>query len=177
MDKDDAAERFLSAPQLAEVDPESRRVLLSIMVEANAAAGAVLLEQGQPNDHLSFLIQGSAAIERPTAGGGTENIATLNAPALFGTTSFFRPTPPTVSVRATTDVKLLTLHHPAFERIRRENPRATEALLLAVIRVLSERFDLLDRRLSDHLAQHHGDHPKMSELSNFRARLFEEPNL
>ena len=52
-----------------------------------------------------------------------------------------------------------------------------QALALAVVRILAERFDLLDKRVSDSLAQHADDHPKVTEWSNFRARLFEEPNL
>lgn len=173
----EAAERFLSAPLLADVDRESRKVVLEALVEARASAGAVLLEQGQPNDHLSFLIEGTATVERPLSDHRKEVLATLTAPALFGTTSFFRPTPPTVTVRATTDVRLLTLYHPAHERLRRENPRAAEALALAVVRVLAERFDLLDQRVSELLAQEADDHPKITEWSNFRARLFEEPNI
>ena len=35
----EAAERFLSAPLLGEVDPESRRALLEALVEERARAG------------------------------------------------------------------------------------------------------------------------------------------
>lgn len=173
----EAAQRFLAAPQFADINPDSLRTLLDAMVEARASAGTVLLEQGHPNDHLSILIGGSATIERTFPNRHKEVLATLNAPALFGTTSFFRPNPSTVTVRATSDVWLLTLYHPAHEKLRAEKPRAAEALLLAVVRVLADRFDLLDQRVSDHLAQHADDHPKVNEWSGFRARLFEEPAL
>ena len=69
------------------------------------------------------------------------------------------------------------MDHPAHERLRRTNPRAAEALALAVVRVLAERFDLLDKRVSDGLVQHADDQPKVTEWSGFRARLFEEPNM
>ena len=172
-----AAERFMTAPQFAGTAPDALRALLDALVEARAPAGVTLLEQGQPNDHLSILIGGTATVERTFPDRPKEGLATLNAPALFGTTSFFRPTPPTVTVRATSDVWLLTLYHPAHERLRAENPRAAEALLLAVVRALAERFDLLDQRVSDYLAEHAGDPPKVNEWSGFRARLFEEPAL
>jgi CRP-like cAMP-binding protein len=173
----EAAERFLAAPLLADVDRDARHALLDALVEARAPAGAVLLEQGQPNDHLSFLIAGTATVERTLAGRHKEVLATLTAPAIFGTTSFFRPTPPTVTVRATSDVWLLTLYHPAHDRLRRDNPRAAEALSLAVVRVIAERFDLLDKRVSDYMSQHADDAPKVTEWSDFRARLFEEPGV
>ncbi len=101
----------------------------------------------------------------------------MNAPGAFGTTSFFRPIPSTVSVRATSDVRLLTLSHPQHDLLRRRDPAAAEALAVSIVRVLSERFDLLDQRVSDYLAQHADDPPKVNEWAGFRARLFEEPNL
>jgi CRP/FNR family transcriptional regulator, cyclic AMP receptor protein len=172
-----AAERFLGAPFLADVDPALRRALLALLAEERAPARTVLLAQGQPNDHLSFLIEGSIAIERTFPEGTKETLTTLPAPAVFGTTSFFRPTAPSVSVLATTDVWFLTLYHPAHEQLRRENPRAAEALALAAVRVLADRFDVLDKRVSDYLAQHGDDQPRATEWSNFRARLFEEPHI
>jgi CRP-like cAMP-binding protein len=177
MVKGDAAERFLAAPWLADVDPELRRALLDRLEEHRAPAGAVLLAQGRPIEHLSFLIDGIATIDRTFPDGRKETLATLHAPAIFGTTSFFRPNQPTFSVRATADVRLLTLDHPAHDRLRRENPEAAEALALASLRVLAERFDLLDQRVSEYLAQHSDDHPKVTEWAGFRARLFEEPIL
>lgn len=173
----DVAERFLSSPLLADVDLDLRQALLQTLEESRAASGAVLLEQGEPNDHLSFLIEGSAEIERIFPGNRKEILAPLTAPAVFGTTSFFRPTPPTVTVRATTDVCLLTLGHPAHDQLRRDDPRTAEALAVIVVRILAERFDLLDKRVSDFLAQHAGDTPKVTEWSGFRARLFEDPNV
>lgn len=177
MVKADVAERFLAAPLLVDVDADSSRALLGFLEEDQATGGTTLLEQGKPNDHISFLVEGSAVIERSLPGGRKEALATLTAPAIFGTTSFFRGTPSTIMVRATSDVHVLTMDHPAHERLRHANPRAAEALALAIVRVLAERFDLLDQRVSDCLAQHADDQPKVTEWSGFRARLFEEPNI
>jgi CRP/FNR family cyclic AMP-dependent transcriptional regulator len=177
MVESDVARQFMAAPVLADVDPESKRALLAAMNVGRERAGTILLGQGQPNDHLSFLIEGSAVIERSHPGGRKEVLAQMTAPGIFGTTSFFRPNPPTITVRATSDVCILTMDHPAHDRLRRDDPRAAEALAVAVVRILAERFDLLDQRVSDSLAQHADDHPKVTEWSGFRARLFEEPNI
>ncbi|SIO28717.1 cAMP-binding domain of CRP or a regulatory subunit of cAMP-dependent protein kinases [Singulisphaera sp. GP187] len=171
------AEQFLVAPLLVDVELDAKRALLAMLEESHAPAGAVLLEQGEPNDHLSFLIEGSAVIERALPGGRKEILANLHAPAVFGTTSFFRPTPPTITVRASTDVCILTMGHPAHDLLRQNDPRTAESLALAVVRVLAERFDLLDKRVSDFLAQHADDQPKTTEWSGFRARLFEDTNI
>src|SRR4051794_27125012 len=102
MVKADAAERFLAAPLLDDVDRDSRRAVLNVLTEDRATVGAILMREGEPNDLLSFLIEGSALIERTLPDGRKEILANLTAPAVFGTTSFFRPNPPTVTVRATT---------------------------------------------------------------------------
>jgi CRP/FNR family transcriptional regulator, cyclic AMP receptor protein len=173
-----ATERFMSAPWLAEIDRETKLVLCSALVEDRAPAGAILLAQGQPNDHLTFLIDGTAEVERAFGNGRREIITTLTAPAVFGTTSFFLPKPPSVTVRATSNAWVLILYHPAHEALRRDHPRAAEALALAVVRVLSERFDLIDKLFTDYILQH-PDVPAdtVSEWSLFRRRLFEEHSL
>lgn len=172
----EAAEQFLAAPVLSEMDAVFRRAVLEHLSEARAPAGAVLLEQGQPNDHLSFLIGGSARIVRAYPGGHEELVATLHAPALFGESSFFRAGAPLVSVVAVGPAWVLSLDHPAHERLRLENARAAEALALVAVRVLAERFDMIDRRVSEMLRDG-GDAPRTTEWARFRAQLFEEARL
>jgi CRP/FNR family cyclic AMP-dependent transcriptional regulator len=172
-----ATERFMAAPWLAEVDLEIKKAICEALVEARAPAGATLLEQGQPNDHLTFLIEGTALVERAFHNGHRELIIPLSAPAVFGTTSFFLPTPPTVSVRATSEVWVLSLFHPAHEALRRINPKAAEAIALAVVRALSERFDLIDKLFTQRISQSSSEPVRQSEWAGFRTRLFEEPGI
>lgn len=174
----EAAERFMSAPWLESTDVELKREILLALAEERAARGSTLLAQGQPNDHLSFLIEGTADILRRGENGRADPVTTLTAPAVFGTTSFFRPDPPAVTVQATSDVRLLTLHHPAYDTLRRDRPRAAEALALAVLRAVSERFDLIDRLFAERIREHPRTGPgDASEWSRFRSRLFEEPSI
>ena len=169
-----AAERFLSTPLLSELDHEAKRAILDLLVESKAPKGTVLLAQGQPNDHMTFLIQGTVLLERTFPNGHKETITTLTAPAVFGTTSFFQPKPPTANVIAKDDVRLLSLYHPQHEELRAKHPKAAEALAVAVVRTLSERFDLLDSLFTEHMAKHRGESPRVSEWTSFRAKLFEE---
>ncbi|HEX8201744.1 MAG TPA: cyclic nucleotide-binding domain-containing protein [Isosphaeraceae bacterium] len=170
----DAAERFLAAPVLAGLDSASRRTLLKILEERRAPAGAILLSQGEPNDHLAFLIEGTVAIYRTDPRGRQEALAQLTAPTMFGLTSFFRAAPPDFTVRATADAWLLNLDHDAHDRLRRLDLRAAEQLAVAAVRVLADHFDQLDHRISAYLAEHPRDHSRATEWSDFRARLFEE---
>jgi CRP-like cAMP-binding protein len=171
-----AAERFLSGPMLAEVDADARLALSRALVEARAPGGARLIEQGKPDGRLWFLVEGSVAVVRKV-GDEDQVLARFSAPGIFGATSFFRPNPPTASIRATSDVACLTLDHAGHDRLRRDEPRAAEALALATVRALAERFDLLDVRFTEYLASHPDGHPRGNEWSAFRARLFEEPNI
>jgi CRP-like cAMP-binding protein len=174
-----AAEQFLAAPFLADLDVEARRILFGYLDEQRAPAGAVLVAQGKPNDRLAFLIEGGVTVERTAPKHPKEILATLQAPAVFGTLSFFRPTATqSTSIRAAVDVRFLTLSRSAYERLRRQHPHVSEALALAALRVLAERFDMLDQRISEqwHQAQESHDHHQATEWSDFRARLFEESN-
>ena len=172
---EEAAKRFMTAPWLAEVDREPKLALLDALAEEQAKAGSILLAQGQPNDHLTFLIDGSVELERTFVNGRKEVITTLTAPAVFGTTSFFQPKPPTVTARARTDVWMLTLVSSSPRCLAAGKPACCRGLALAVVRTLSERFDLIDKLFTDYIAQH-PDVPAttVSEWSRFRARLFEE---
>jgi CRP-like cAMP-binding protein len=92
---------------------------------------------------------------------------------MFGLTTFFRSAPPGFTARAATPVLYLTMDRAAHEQLRRENPRTAEQLALAAVHVLADRIEILDRRISDDLAEHPEDHPKVTEWSSFRSRLFE----
>jgi CRP/FNR family cyclic AMP-dependent transcriptional regulator len=171
----DETGRFLDSPLLAGVDDGSRRAIARKLVPARIPRGTPLLSQGVPNDRLWFLVEGSVAIERRRLDGHVDLLATLSGPAIFGTTTFFRSTAPSASIRAESDLTPWTLDREGHEALRRDDPRSAEALALAVVRVLSERFDLLDVRIAELMDEHGDDHPKVSELASFRARLFEDP--
>lgn len=172
----DAAERFLAAPLLAEMGDPDRRAVLDAVTERREPDGAPLLGAGRPNDRLWFLVEGAVTVEHAGPDGRPEAVATLAAPSLFGTTSFFSPRPPSFGVRAAGAVVLLTLTRGDYDRLRRDHPTAAEALSRATLRVLSERFDDLNRMFTEY-ADHHPDADRVTEWAGFRARLFEEPGV
>ena len=171
----EAAARFRASALLGDADEGVKLALLDVLVEERFPAGAVLMEQGAPNDRLVFLIGGTASVIRTRPDGRAEAMATFTAPTVFGTTSFFRAgAVPTFGVHAAGDVTLLSLTRADHERLRKTHPAAAEALALDALKTLSDRFDELDRLFHDYIARHPDDHPKVTEWSGFRARLFEE---
>ncbi len=59
---------------------------------------------------------------------------------------------------------MLSLYHPAHEALRADNPRAAEALALAVVRALSERFDLIDKLFTEFTARHSDEPPAKERM-------------
>ena len=173
----DGLARFLEAPWLEGVDPSIRQRIWHALNERTEPVGTTLLDQDQPTRQLWFVASGSVAVERtrPRAGSRPEILAELSGAAIYGTTTFFRDSVPTMTLRATTPIHGWTLDRPAYACLRVEDPEAAEALALTVVKVLSERFDMLDDRLTDLMAQHHDDHRRATEWADFRSRLFEEP--
>lgn len=168
-------------PLLGDLEARSRVRLTALLQEVRVEANAPLLVQGQQNDRLWFVATGTVAIERTAADGHSEVLATLAAPAIFGTTTFYRPdTPASATIRAVESLHLWTLDRESDDQLRRDDPRTAEDLNRAIIRILSERFDLLDGRLAKLMTQpepsNHAQ-PVRSELAAFRTRLFEEPGI
>lgn len=173
----DARDKFLEAGWLADLDSAARQTLLGLLVERREEAGSALLTQGQANDLISFLIEGEVEVVRQGQRGNREPLTRLAAPTVFGLISFFRPAPPEFTVRALTAVRRLTLDHDAWAVLRRLDARASEQLSLAAVRILADRFEALERRITDELASHPADHPRRTEWAQFRARLFDESHL
>ena len=169
--------RFLDSHLLAGVDDTARRAVFARLVETHVPAGTPLLTQGKSNEQLWFVLEGSVAIERKQRDGHLDVLATMSGPAIFGTTTFFRSAIPSATIRASSDLTLWTLDRPTYEALRLEDPKSAEALALAILRVISERFDLLDDRLTELMNENADDHRRANEWANFRSRLFEEPAL
>ena len=177
MVSDDAAERFLVAPFLADLDSSARQALLNVLHERRANAGDVLLRQGVENDRLHFLLGGTVAITRTMPDVGDERILELQAPTAFGEISYFQRRPQLVTVVADTPLLYLILERDAHEILRRSDPRTAEQLAAAALRVLGGHFELIDRRVAEILAHKPGLHREATEWDRFRSRLFGESTL
>ncbi len=171
----DPTSRSLDFPWLNGFDPLVRARLQANLLERAVSVGTVLLDQDQPSNQLWFVGEGSVAIERSKSDTRTETLAELAGPAIYGTTTFFRNSLPTMTIRAKTHLRGWTLDRPAYDQLRINDPELAEALALEIVQVLSERFDMLDRRITTLMADHHNDHRRVTEWADFRSRLFEEP--
>jgi CRP-like cAMP-binding protein len=170
---------FPSFSCLLVLSDSAREAIRAVLREETAEAGAVLLTEGASNDRLGFLAEGSLRLTRSYPGHPDEEVVRLDAPATFGETSFFRGKASLVTARAQTASRFFALDRDAYDGLRRSDPVAAEELARAMLCLLAERFDLLDRRVSEFLAENgNGEKArKASEWSAFRTRLFREGGL
>lgn len=181
----EAERRFLEADWLEGVDLDLRRVLFDHLREDHVSAGTVVICQGQPNDLLSFVLEGRFLVWRDH-GSGVSDVTTaahihsdpaqlvFDAPAVFGETSFYTGQPAIVSVRAETDLWRLVMDRQAHEQLRSDHPRAAEALAFSSARTLSHQFADIENQLDRFLGLTYMSSPRKSETewSRFRKQLF-----
>jgi CRP-like cAMP-binding protein len=175
----DAADQFLQAPWMPAMEAAARRAVLAVLREERADAGATLAAQGKLNGRIHFLLDGAVVVVRTFPDGHDEVVGHLQAPTVIGELSFFRRCPCLMSVRTTAPSRFLVLDHDAHEALRREDPRAAEQLALAAVQLLAERFEGLDRKVTNFLADQEKAQAlaRSSEWTAFRGRLFEESAL
>ena len=165
-------DRFMATTLLASLDDDIRQTVAEQLREAAVEPGTPIIRQGLKNDRLWFVQEGSVMVERSDREGRSTVLSTLQAPALFGTTTFFHNSPSNLTLRASTTLTTWSLDTQGYENLRRDDPRAAEALALEVLRVVSERFDMIH----DRLIQTIGDEsPRLNEWGKFRTRLFSDP--
>ncbi len=173
----EATQRFMAAPWLGEVAPDDKRAILASLVEGRAPARAILLEQDQPNDHLSFLIAGTAQIERTFENGSTRGdhhdhgAVGLRHDVVLPARAAVGGRPRHVRCLGALAVSPGTRGAAARESPGRRGPGRGDPPRL------SERFDLMDRLLSEYFTRHRDETSRTSEWSSFRARLFDESGL
>jgi CRP-like cAMP-binding protein len=81
-----------------------------------AGAGETIVRQGTPADKLLIMVDGEADVVREEEG-IERAIGSLSAGELYGEVAIMRDEPRSASVRAKTDVTLLTLDREAFKNL------------------------------------------------------------
>lgn len=171
----ECARRFTTMTWPPELSGEARGSLTGFLEEARSEAGTELYRAGQPNDRVYFLLEGQVEFWRNYHAHGEECVVRLDPGAMFGVTSFFGPNPPLVTARAVTPVWYVSLSAAAYDRLRETNLAGAEQFSRAAIHILSDRFDLLDRRLSEFFS--HSERGRFNEWNEFRARIFKDASI
>jgi len=90
-----------------------------------------LTRRGEPGDSFYVLLEGSAEVRRP----GTRSVA-LKRGDSFGELALLDDAPRTATVEATGEAVVLKLSRPAFQKMLRQEPTVSIALLRNVARMV-----------------------------------------
>jgi CRP/FNR family transcriptional regulator, cyclic AMP receptor protein len=99
--------------------------------ELRRGAGEVVIREGEPGESLYLLVEGRVAVLK-----GDSQVAELGEREVFGEMALLDPGPRSATVRAKTDVTLLTIRSEDFGDIMAEKPEIARG----VIQVLTRRL-------------------------------------
>lgn len=144
----DDLERVLSAhPFLAELESEHVRFLVGCAKNVRFRAGEYLLREGDREDTLYLIRQGSVAIEMPRSGSEPTCVETVGAGDVLGV-SLLTAAAAHLDCRARETVVALALDSACLHRKMTEDPRLGFAIAM---RLLERTYERLARARLQHL--------------------------
>ena len=143
---DDLEPILSSHPFLAGLAPDQVRVIVGCTRNVRFRPGEHLVREGEHEDTLYLLRQGTVAIEAPRAGDSI-CVETLGAGDVIGLSLVTRA-PAHLDCRARDTVLALALDHACLRRKMDEDPRLGYAIAM---RLLERTYDRLARARLQHL--------------------------
>jgi SulP family sulfate permease len=108
-------------------------------------AGDIIARQGDPAASMHFILEGRVGIIVDLPEGRTARVRSLGRHTTVGEMGLISRSPRSATIRAETASILYQLDADAFERIKREYPALSQALLSYVIAVMTERLSFANR--------------------------------
>jgi sulfate permease, SulP family len=107
--------------------------------------GGIIARQGEPAASMHFILEGRVGIIVDLHDGRTTRVRSLGRHTTVGEMGLLTRQPRSATIQAETQSVLYQLDADAFERIKRERPALSQALLAYVIRVMTERLSFANR--------------------------------
>jgi len=107
--------------------------------------GEIIARQGEPATSMHFILEGRVSIMVDAPDGRTTRLRSLGQHTTVGEMGLLSRQPRSATIVAETASVLYELDTEAFERIRREHPALSEALLGYVLKVMTERLSFANR--------------------------------
>jgi sulfate permease, SulP family len=108
-------------------------------------AGQIIAREGDPAASMHFILEGRIGIVVDTGDGRTMRVRSLGAHTTIGEMGLITGRPRSATIAAETDSVLYELTVEAYERIKREEPALSQALLGYAVSVMSERLSFANR--------------------------------
>jgi len=125
-----------SVPFFESFSGDDLRRVVELSNRVDAAAGAVLMDQGDPGTDCFVIVDGEASVY--VRG---EHIASLGPGSMVGEMALIDHRPRTATVVADTDMSLLRFRTSAFRTLLDEMPKASERVMTA-LRARLERTEV-----------------------------------
>jgi CRP-like cAMP-binding protein len=109
-------------------------------------AGEAIVSEGTLGDSIYLVLAGMTEVHK--AGAGGRKLAELGAGEFFGEMTLVEAALRCASVTAKQDAQVFRLPNQAVHRLANEDPRGMNTVLVAVVRVLSDRL----RRMNETVA-------------------------
>jgi CRP-like cAMP-binding protein len=123
-------------PFFAEIGPEERRRILTLSTPRTAAAGELILDQGDTAVECFLLVSGSVSVY--VRG---DYIASIGPGSMVGEMALVDHRPRSASVVADVPTDLLAFRTKEFKTLLEEMPRASEHILAELQRRLDRNSD------------------------------------
>ena len=134
----------------------------------------VILREGKSVQRLWILTHGQCEVVKAIDEDGHQQLAVLEAGAVFGEMSFFRPGPHSASVKSLTPVKLYSLPREEFEELIETGSSAAYRIAVNLNRILSERLARMDDWICHRVEGTEEKPVQKDEWKDFRSRLYSE---
>ncbi|MCF3651493.1 sensor histidine kinase [Synoicihabitans lomoniglobus] len=131
----------------------------------NYAARDVIVEEGEANENLFILLEGTALLRKSDDHGHLVDVDTFGAGSMLGLTSFWSRTPVFARIEAETDVVCIAIGREVFDRLIARDRRFVQAVQNLFVRNLSDRYRNM---ISVHMERHQLETALKAERNQLR---------
>ncbi len=122
--------------------------LAAALEPANHAGAGYLCRAGDPTDTLLFIESGRVSVEVEHEGRAPIRQRVFGPNTIVGEIGFFLGVPRTANLRIDGPATVWTLSHAMYQRLSREAPAVTTALLTCTVRIQAERLAFSSRQVA-----------------------------
>ncbi len=158
-------------PIFLEMTPDECQEVLDLAEVTTFPAGETILHEGHSIQMLWIILRGRCEVVKSMENGQEQQLAVLERGGLFGEMSFFHPAPHSASVRALSEIQVMTLSREKYEQLEQSGLRAAYKIAASTARVLADRLRRMDEWAFDFVQRPDvGNHRE--EWREFRAKLY-----
>ena len=163
----------VACPIFREMTLDEREQLLLLLEYETYRKGDVILREGNSNQILWILVHGKCEVFKTAKNGAARQLAMLEPGAVFGEMSFFEKAPHSASVRALTEVQVMSLSREKYDQLRDTGSLAACKIASSVNAVLAQRLRRMDEWTCGLLEKPEAAGHR-EEWGEFRAKLYSD---